>query len=94
VLSIAEMHADPQAQARDMVPTVTHSTVGDVKTIGIPVKFSHTPAAVRRAAPRLGEHTREVLQALGYAAADIERLIRAGAVAAPDAAQAAESAAR
>jgi crotonobetainyl-CoA:carnitine CoA-transferase CaiB-like acyl-CoA transferase len=84
VLSIAEMHADPQAQAREMVPTVTHGSVGDVKTIGIPVKFSDTPAAVRRGAPRFGEHTREVLLSLGYSAADVERLLRAGAVAAPE----------
>jgi crotonobetainyl-CoA:carnitine CoA-transferase CaiB-like acyl-CoA transferase len=84
VLSIAEMHADPQAQARDMVPTVTHSGIGDVKTIGIPVKFSDTPAAVNRGAPRFGEHTREVLLSLGYSTADVERLLRAGAVAAPE----------
>jgi crotonobetainyl-CoA:carnitine CoA-transferase CaiB-like acyl-CoA transferase len=83
VLSIAEMHADPQALARDMVPTVTHSSVGDVKTIGIPVKFSGTPARVRRGAPLLGEHTRDVLQSLGYSAADIDRLLHSGAVAAP-----------
>jgi crotonobetainyl-CoA:carnitine CoA-transferase CaiB-like acyl-CoA transferase len=93
VLSIAEMHADPQAQARDMVPTVTHSAVGDVKTIGVPVKFSDTPAAVHRAAPRLGEHTREVLQSIGYSAAEIARLLRAGAVAASDEPQAVASAA-
>jgi crotonobetainyl-CoA:carnitine CoA-transferase CaiB-like acyl-CoA transferase len=94
VLSIAEMHADPQARARDMVPTVTHSAAGDVKTIGIPVKFSDTPAAVRRAAPRFGEHTREVLRSLGYAAPDIERLIRAGAVATADSAAPVASSAR
>jgi crotonobetainyl-CoA:carnitine CoA-transferase CaiB-like acyl-CoA transferase len=86
VLSIAEMHADPQAQARDMVPTVRHSSVGDVRTIGAPVKFSETPAAVRTGAPRFGEHTREILQSLGYGAADIERLLRAGTVAAASAA--------
>jgi crotonobetainyl-CoA:carnitine CoA-transferase CaiB-like acyl-CoA transferase len=83
VLSIAEMHADAQAQAREMVPTVTHSTLGEVKTIGVPVKFTGTPAGVRRGAPLLGEHTREVLQSLGYAAAEIESLLRSGAVAAP-----------
>jgi crotonobetainyl-CoA:carnitine CoA-transferase CaiB-like acyl-CoA transferase len=84
VLSIAEMHDDAQAQARDMVPTVTHSTLGAVKTIGVPVKFTETPAGVHRGAPLLGEHTREVLQSLGYTAAEIEGLLRAGAVAAPD----------
>ena len=84
VLSIAEMHADPQTQARDMVPSVTHSRAGAVKTIGVPVKFSDTPAGVRRGAPIMGEHTREVLQSIGYSDAEIERLLRAGAVAAPE----------
>lgn len=92
VLSIAEMHADPQAQARDMVPVVRHTTLGDVKTIGAPVKFSSTPAAVRRGAPLLGEHTREVLQSLGYSAAEIERLVHSGAVAAADQAASAPAA--
>jgi crotonobetainyl-CoA:carnitine CoA-transferase CaiB-like acyl-CoA transferase len=41
---------------------------------------------VRRGAPRFGEHTREILQSLGYAAADVERLLHAGAVAADAAA--------
>jgi crotonobetainyl-CoA:carnitine CoA-transferase CaiB-like acyl-CoA transferase len=94
VLSIAEMHADPQAQARDMVPSVTHSTLGAVKTIGAPVKFTETPAGVHRGAPLLGEHTREVLQSLGYTAAEIEGLLRTGAVAAPDQAAQAAPAAR
>jgi crotonobetainyl-CoA:carnitine CoA-transferase CaiB-like acyl-CoA transferase len=94
VLSIAEMHGDAQAQSRDMVPTVTHSTLGEVKTIGVPVKFTETPAAVRRGAPLLGEHTREVLQSLDYTAAEIEGLLRAGAIAAPDQAAQAAPAAR
>ena len=34
------------------------------KTLGIPVKLSDTPGALRRPAPRLGEHTAEVLDAL------------------------------
>ncbi len=61
VLSIREMHADPQAIARDMVPMTDHATAGQVQTIGLPVKFSDTPGGVQRAAPTLGQHNEEVL---------------------------------
>jgi crotonobetainyl-CoA:carnitine CoA-transferase CaiB-like acyl-CoA transferase len=51
-----------------------------MKTLGPPIKFSATPAAVRRAAPLLGQHTREVLREIGYDEAAIDRLQAEGAV--------------
>jgi crotonobetainyl-CoA:carnitine CoA-transferase CaiB-like acyl-CoA transferase len=39
---------------------------------GIPVTYQGTPATIRRLAPRLGEHTQEVLEQAGLAAAEIE----------------------
>lgn len=80
VLSIAEMQADPQTQAREMVTQVQHSRLGPVKTIGIPVKFSATPGSQQRGAPLLGEHTREVLREHGYSDAEIDALVAEGAV--------------
>lgn len=80
VLDIAEMHADPQAIAREMVVETEHPKVGPVKTIGLPIKFSETPGGVRSAAPRLGEHSRAILADYGYTADDIESLIASGAV--------------
>jgi crotonobetainyl-CoA:carnitine CoA-transferase CaiB-like acyl-CoA transferase len=77
---IGEMLADPQVAAREMVVEVEHTRAGRMKTLGLPIKFSATPGSVRRAAPTLGEHTREILGGLGYAAADIERLVAEGAV--------------
>ena len=59
-----------------MTVEVDHSTVGKVKTIGHPVKFSRTPAKVADAAPILGQHTREVLGEIGYDAAQIKALIQ------------------
>ena len=65
VLSISQMHADPQTIARDMVPTVSHPTTGEVQTIGLPVKFTETPGGVRGPAPTHGQHTAEVLAEYG-----------------------------
>lgn len=79
VLSIDEMHNDPQTLARDMVPEVAHPVAGAVRTLGLPVKFSETPGGVQRAAPVLGQHTREVLLEAGYSQAEVEDMIRAGA---------------
>jgi crotonobetainyl-CoA:carnitine CoA-transferase CaiB-like acyl-CoA transferase len=80
VLDIRQMHHDPQTLARDMVVGVPHSTLGEVETLGLPVKFSETPGAVAHGAPLYGEHTREVLAEFGYEEAEIEDLIDAAAV--------------
>jgi crotonobetainyl-CoA:carnitine CoA-transferase CaiB-like acyl-CoA transferase len=74
VLSVGEMLADPQTKARDMVVETEHQRLGPVQTIGFPVKFSVTPAAIERGAPTLGQHTTEVLLDLGYSNSDIDRL--------------------
>ncbi len=79
VLSITEMHAHPQAIARDMVPAVEHPVAGRVQTIGLPVKFSGTPGKVAGPAPLLGQHTRTILAEAGYSAAEIEAFLASGA---------------
>jgi len=77
---IGDMLADPQVRSREMVVDVQHPRAGPMKTLGAPVKFSATPTAIRRPAPLLGEHTREVLKGLGYSAGEIEAFERNGAV--------------
>ncbi len=61
VLNYDEVYTDPQILARDMVVDTNHPVTGPFRTMGVPVKLSATPGSVRRAAPRLGEHTKEVL---------------------------------
>ncbi len=61
VLHYDEVLTDPQIVARDMVAATEHPVIGPFRTLGVPVKMSETPGAVRRAAPRLGEDTDEVL---------------------------------
>ncbi len=80
VLDIAEMHRDPQALARGVVTRAPHSRLGEVGTLGHPVRYSRTPASIRRGAPLYGEHSREVLAELGYPDAEIEALVASGAV--------------
>src|SRR6202049_304314 len=83
VLDVAQMHADPQALAREMIVETTHPTAGQVKAIGLPIKFSDTPGGVRRAAPVLGQHTREVLREHGFSDTEIDQMAAQGAIQMP-----------
>ncbi len=73
--------ADPQTIAREMVIEVEHSSLGKVRTLGLPIKFSETPGKVRTGAPRYGEHTSAILSAHGFGAEEIAALRKQGAVA-------------
>ncbi|MBX3650343.1 MAG: CoA transferase [Burkholderiales bacterium] len=73
--SVAQALAAPHAIARDMVTEVEHPTAGTVKMLGIPFRFSDTPASIRRAPPLLGQHTEAVLrEELGFSDARIAEL--------------------
>ena len=63
--SVADALDDPHTAARDMIETVEHSTIGALKMLGIPFKFSDTACSVRRAPPTLGQHNDEILKGLG-----------------------------
>ena len=80
ILSVPEMHNDPQTLAREMVTSTQHKRMGEVKTIGFPVKFSETPAAITQAAPVYGQHTHDVLIECGYNGAEAQKLIDDGSV--------------
>ncbi len=75
--SVAAVLADPHTAARNMVETVKHPTVGALKMLGIPFKFSDTAPSVRRAPPTLGQHTDAILATeLGLDANAIAQLRR------------------
>lgn len=84
VLDVREMHADPQALAREMIVETTHSTAGKVKAIGLPIKFSDTHGRVSRPAPLFGQDTREILRDHGFSDAEIDRMAAAGAIQMPN----------
>ena len=75
-----EAFSDPQILHRQMVAEVNHPIKGKMKQVGIPMKFSETPADVRGAAPAIGQDTQEILQELGYTQARIEELQKAQAI--------------
>jgi crotonobetainyl-CoA:carnitine CoA-transferase CaiB-like acyl-CoA transferase len=80
VNTLEDLATDPHLVATGFWKTVEHPTEGQLRTTAFPVGFSGTPADVtRRHAPRLGEHTRDVLEELGYASERIESMLASGA---------------
>jgi crotonobetainyl-CoA:carnitine CoA-transferase CaiB-like acyl-CoA transferase len=75
VREVAEALEDPQLIARRMIETVDHVSAGAVRVLGVPVKLSDTPGAVRTAPPALGQHTDRILKEdAGLTEGEIETL--------------------
>jgi crotonobetainyl-CoA:carnitine CoA-transferase CaiB-like acyl-CoA transferase len=72
--NLMEVINDPHARANGYYVTLDHPNYGPMEVVAPPVKFSRTPASVRTAAPEFGQHTEEVLQELGYAWEDIQKM--------------------
>jgi formyl-CoA transferase len=60
VRTVREVLADPQVIERGMIEVIQHPTIGEIRLLGIPYKFSNTRASVRRHPPLLGEHSAEI----------------------------------
>ncbi len=71
---LATVFADPHLAERGLFVDLPHPVLGSVRAIGSPLHLSDTPPVMRRAAPLLGEHTREVLAEAGLSAAEIDTL--------------------
>ena len=78
--NLAQMYSDPHVTSREMLVEIEDPELGTLKNIGIPVKLSQTPGRIRRRAPDLGEHTREVLLEAGYTGDEVSRLLESGVV--------------
>ena len=75
--SVADVLADPQAEARKSVWEVEHPALGNIQLMGSALQhLSRTPASPQGHPPLLGEHTEEVLsEALGMSDSEIKALI-------------------
>ena len=74
VNAIDEVFSDPQLLHRDMLVTMDHTKIGEIKQIGAPLKFSETPCSPGLPPPMLGQHTDEVLKFIGYTEAEVAAL--------------------
>ena len=81
VRNLAEVFADAQIAARDMVVPMTHPTAGNIRVLGSPLKLSDTPATQRTPPPTLGQHTDSVLQqVLGLSRDSVDELRANGVI--------------
>jgi crotonobetainyl-CoA:carnitine CoA-transferase CaiB-like acyl-CoA transferase len=81
VYEFDEVFTDPQVRHLGLVTEVEQPGYGTARMLAYPVRASATPAAIRRPAPLLGEHTAEVLGEIGMSREEIDRLAAAGAIA-------------
>ena len=73
IYSIDEVFNDPQVKHLQMASPVHHPELGDISLVAQPVTLSDAPFRIRSATPKLGEHTDEVLSAIGYSDGEIEQ---------------------
>jgi CoA:oxalate CoA-transferase len=78
--NIAEMAADPQVEARNMIVELPTWTGGTLKVSNTPVKHSRTPGGAERGAAKPGEHSVSILEAAGYSQEEVRWLVERGVV--------------
>ena len=78
--TLKDIVEDPHLTAIGYFRSVEHPSEGRIKSMAVPSEWSESKPEYRRHAPRLGEHTREVLREAGYDAGALEALLASGAV--------------
>ena len=75
VNSLEDLFHDPHLEAVDFWQSYKHPTEGQLKMPGFPSKFSKTPATIRKHAPKLGEHSKEILAEAGIDEDTINKMV-------------------
>jgi crotonobetainyl-CoA:carnitine CoA-transferase CaiB-like acyl-CoA transferase len=78
--TVSEVVSNPQVLARNMITTVDHPKVPNLRFPGSPLKLTDSPATVRRVPPLLGQHNEEILQEAGYSADKIADFKQRGVI--------------
>ena len=77
---ISDVVEDPQVLAREMMVSLPHPQVPDLRVPASPLKLSDTPPTMKMYPPGLGEHTDQVLSELGYTSTNVELLREQGVI--------------
>jgi crotonobetainyl-CoA:carnitine CoA-transferase CaiB-like acyl-CoA transferase len=77
--TLDDIVADPHLKAIDYLHMVEHPSEGRIRALAVPSEWSQSKPEYRRHAPRLGEHTREVLREAGLSDSQIDSLLANGA---------------
>ncbi|MFO7569270.1 MAG: CoA transferase [Smithellaceae bacterium] len=80
VLAADEIEQDPHLQARNMICKEDHPVCKTLKSIGVPIKFSRTPARASGSAPALGRDTIAILEEIGYFTDEIKTMQQDGVI--------------
>ncbi|MFX1503838.1 MAG: CaiB/BaiF CoA transferase family protein [Promethearchaeota archaeon] len=78
--TFAEACEDPQIKARKMIVEMNHPKFGKIQNIASPIKYSRTPLEIKNIAPKLGQHTIEILKNLRYSDEDIRTFRKRGII--------------
>ena len=79
--NLEDLITDPHLDAVGFWQISEHPTEGRVRMPSFPIRYSKTPAEIRRHPPNLGEHSVEVLQEAGLTRQDIDSLLADGTTA-------------
>jgi crotonobetainyl-CoA:carnitine CoA-transferase CaiB-like acyl-CoA transferase len=77
---LADVFNDPQVLHREMLLEMPHTSLGNIKQTGLPIKFSETPGGLDQPPPLLGEHNHQILTELGYSDADVDQMASSGVI--------------
>ena len=77
---VSDVVNDPHVLYRDMIGSIPHPNIPDLRFPASPLKLTETPASIRRAPPLLGQHNDEVLGELGYGSDLISALRNKGVI--------------
>lgn len=80
ILTLEQVFQDPQVLSNRMLVEQDHPIAGPRRLLGVPIKLAETPGEIRTPAPALGQHTQELLAALGYPAPLLAQLQEDGVI--------------
>ena len=80
IYDVREVLADPHVRSRKMIFEMETETFGKLNQLATPIRVTHSPLTARSPPPRLGEHTIQILQEIGYSMSDAKRLKSEGTI--------------